>query len=425
MKSIFNLSILTIEKGLRASISFFISLLIINSFSQIEYGQFSFILAIFNIITSVSNIGLRNVYLRYISNKVPQQEILQIKYTAASFLFIIPFFLIVLLGIVYWFGVIGFTSFAILTVMVIPFFLQFNDLIELEEISGGRYLKPVGLKFLGFLISSLLKIVFILYFTKIHWILFLIGFEFFLGWLLIFISKKGFYRGFSFKFVKASRIKGLFKEGLPFVFNSLFIIIYMRIDQVMLKLLEGSVSLANYSASVKIVEIFGLLGVVINYYYSPIFLKIGNENEFYLKMKKLIINSLIISCIPIVLFQLLPNKFYAIILSQDYYGIKQYISILSFSIMLSYAGLIRSIYIVKFNREKFQLISVSLGALINVMLNFLLIPKLGINGCIYATLFSYFVVVHLSNFIFKKDRLIGALLLMPFLNIKKLIEKTR
>ena len=367
--------------------------------------------------------GLRNVYLRYISNKTSQKEILQIKYSAASVLLFIPLFLIALLGIVYGFGVINLSTFVILTIMVIPFFLQFNDLVELEDISGGRYLKPVGLKFLGFLISSLFKIIFILYFKKIHWILFLIGFEFFLGWFLISITNKEPYKDFSFKHVKASKIKGLFTEGLPFVFNSLFIIIYMRIDQVMLNLLEGSVSLANYSASVKIVEIFGLLGVVINYYYTPIFLKIRKKSEFYLKMKKLIIYSLIISGIPIVLFQLLPNKFYAIILSQDYYGIKQYISILSFTIILSYAGLIRSIYIVKFNREKFQLISVSLGALINVLLNFLLIPKLGINGCIYATLFSYFVVVHLSNFIFRKDRLIGVLLLMPFLNIKKLIEK--
>lgn len=44
------------------------------------------------------------------------------------------------------------------------------------------------------------------------------------------------------------------------------------------------------------------------------------------------------------------------------------------------------------------------GMIINVILNIILIPKYGIHGAAWATLFSYFVAAYLSSLFWKKTR---------------------
>ena len=81
-----------------------------------------------------------------------------------------------------------------------------------------------------------------------------------------------------------------------------------------------------------------------------------------------------------------------ILAAQSYYDAWRYIPILliatDFSCMVTFTG---SIYMVE-KRSVFTLVTTLLGAVINVVLNLLLIPQLGVNGAALATFVSYFVV---------------------------------
>ena len=81
-----------------------------------------------------------------------------------------------------------------------------------------------------------------------------------------------------------------------------------------------------------------------------------------------------------------------ILAAQSYYDAWRYIPILliatAFSCMVTFTG---SIYMVE-KRSVFTLVTTLLGAVTNIILNFLLIPKLGVNGAALATFVSYLVV---------------------------------
>ena len=81
-----------------------------------------------------------------------------------------------------------------------------------------------------------------------------------------------------------------------------------------------------------------------------------------------------------------------ILVSEEFYPSWQYIPLLvmatTFSCLVTFLG---SVYMVE-KKSGLTLGTTILGAVVNVALNFLLIPRYGVNGAAFATFFSYFAV---------------------------------
>ena len=60
-------------------------------------------------------------------------------------------------------------------------------------------------------------------------------------------------------------------------------------------------------------------------------------------------------------------------------------------------------YITK-NLQKYYAINVFLGALTNIILNYYLIPILGISGAAYSTILTYLLIIFLFDIFHKKTR---------------------
>ena len=56
------------------------------------------------------------------------------------------------------------------------------------------------------------------------------------------------------------------------------------------------------------------------------------------------------------------------------------------------------------NLQKYYAIYVFLGAILNIIFNYILINKIGIQGAAYSTLFTYFLIIFLFDYINKKTR---------------------
>ena len=81
-----------------------------------------------------------------------------------------------------------------------------------------------------------------------------------------------------------------------------------------------------------------------------------------------------------------------ILASPDFYGAWQYIPILILATVFScFASFMSSVYMVE-KKSTLSLTTTLVGALLNVALNLLLIPKIGVNGAALATFISYFTV---------------------------------
>ena len=175
----------------------------------------------------------------------------------------------------------------------------------------------------------------------------------------------------------------------------------MRIDQIMINQLLDEYNLGIYSVSVRYIEIFHFIPKILLISYLPIILKskkynldLANLNSFLFKISLFIILIILIST-----KTLIPYIFGQFYLESIYTTF-----ILSFSLIFVFFGVANEHWYIDNNFQKYYAINVFLGALINIFLNFLLIPKIGISGAAYSTLLTYFLIIFLFDFINKKTR---------------------
>ena len=208
--------------------------------------------------------------------------------------------------------------------------------------------------------------------------------------LKIFI-KNGQKIQFDFNFTLA---KTMLSDAWPFILSSAFYLIYTKIDQVMIGRMIDTTSLGIYAAGVKLAEIWYFIPAIICGVLLPAIVNAKIvHNELYVKRIKKMFIFVTIIALSIALFEFIFAKYLILILfGHAYLG-----SIIILKIY-TWAGVVVSIimvlqqYLTVENSTKLIMISSFIGALVNVILNFVFIPKFGIIGSAWATVISYSMI---------------------------------
>ena len=88
--------------------------------------------------------------------------------------------------------------------------------------------------------------------------------------------------------------KTLLADSWPLMLSGIAVMLYMRIDQIMIKEMLGAEAVGNYSAAVKISEIWYFIPVVINSSLFPAILDAKKKNHrFYYKRLQQLFNMLV------------------------------------------------------------------------------------------------------------------------------------
>ena len=107
----------------------------------------------------------------------------------------------------------------------------------------------------------------------------------------------------------------------------------------------------------------------------------------------------------IIFFILIAGKFITLILfGQMYLESVLTTTILSFSLIFVFFGVINEHWYIKKNLQKYYALNVFLGAITNVILNYFLIPVYGISGAAYSTILTYLFIIFLFDVLNKKTR---------------------
>lgn len=205
------------------------------------------------------------------------------------------------------------------------------------------------------------------------------------------------------------RATSFMHEGWPLLLSGGMALIYMKIDQIMLAKLSSAEAVGMYAAAVKFSEIWYFIPIALTSSLFPMIIKINadGEGQFTHRMQQLFdvlalgaysIAAPITFAAPIIIPRILGSDFResAIMLS---------IHIWAGVFIFLEAGRIRWLLIKKENF--FQLSSMTIGAISNILLNFLLIPSFHGVGAAVATLISYALAVVASCFIMPAHRLLG------------------
>jgi len=213
-----------------------------------------------------------------------------------------------------------------------------------------------------------------------------------LGGLFFILSRKSFKKSSTCETYLHRSDFLILREAVPALLASLSIIVYSRIDQVMLASILGYSEVAAYSIVVKLTDSFVFIPALLSTIFLP---KIYREQHSIAKKKLLLRNlfnlNLVIAFLVIVTL-LIFSRFILMFYPDDIYKIvPRAMTTYSVCILLNFIGVIVSQILIFEGRGMIRLLRLVFGMICNVVLNFFLIPYYGIFGAIYATIISLFI----------------------------------
>jgi len=221
--------------------------------------------------------------------------------------------------------------------------------------------------------------------------------------------------------VNIQQAKYLLKDSWPLIISGLAVAVYMKIDQIMLGKMVGSEALGIYSAAVKVSELwyFIPLALASSFFPSIIRSREYKSKEVYNKRIQaffdLMAGSAYLIVIPLVL---IAPKLINTLFGPEYAEAGKILQVHIWAYLFVSLEVARRQWLMVENMTKFTMFATILGAVVNIGLNLLLIPKYEGLGSAWATLISYAIAGFFSTALTVKlwplFRQLGLSFLIPF-----------
>lgn len=185
----------------------------------------------------------------------------------------------------------------------------------------------------------------------------------------------------------------LIKESWPLILAGLSVMLYMKIDIVMLGKMSGDRETGLYSAASRLSEGFYFVPMVIVSSLTPMLLRaraLGNAQykQSMLNLYVLMIRLSILMATPFAIFAPLLVE---MLFGDNYASSAAILRVHIWAAVAVFLGVASSQYLTAEGQQKMSLYRTLTGLIVNIGLNVLLIPTYGAMGAAIATLVSYFV----------------------------------
>ena len=185
--------------------------------------------------------------------------------------------------------------------------------------------------------------------------------------------------------------------GWPYIFSSIVIKLYGRIDQVMLKSLVGIESVGYYAAALRICEpCFVIPELIVSSLFPAIINSQKDNYKKYLnriqKLYELVIIIFLIISLCIMFFS---DNIISIMYGAEFASSGKILSFYIFCGLMLATNTVRGTWMLSQNLQRYSLILCVVGAIFNIKFNLLLIGQYGIMGVVYGTFLA-----HIATFLF-------------------------
>ncbi len=379
------------ERILMMIITLFVGVYVARYLGPSRYGLLSYSVSFVIIFSAITTLGLDNIVVRdLVKNERERDELLGTTFTlklAGS---------ILLLGVL----AVRFTtndSFTNLLIFIIALSVIFQSFNVITFYFQSKVLSKYAVyaQVISGISAAIIKLLFI------H---FKMGLEYFaaimiaeniilaIGLVSIYIKQKLSIFNWKPKFSLAKR---LLRDSWPLILSGIAVSIYMRIDQIMIKNMLSTEAVGNYAVAVKLSSAWYFIPMVITSSLFPAIInaKKISEELYYKRLQKLydLMTWLAIGIALPIAF--LANDIIKFLFGAQYCNAGSVLRIHIWAGLFVFLGVASSQYLIAENYTRISFFRTFLGAIVNIVLNIIFIPKYGINGAAFATLISYFISV--------------------------------
>lgn len=211
-------------------------------------------------------------------------------------------------------------------------------------------------------------------------------------------------------------VASLLRESWPLAITSLSVLIYMKIDVVMLNAMKGSAAVGVYAAATRISELWYFVPTAIVTSVTPAVLRARARGASdYRRALGALLEGLGALAVGVaVLTTVVAGPVVHVLFGPSYAGAATVLQIHVWAAVFVFLGHGQALYMVSERLNRLSLVQSLVGSGLNVGLNLLLIPGLGVLGAALATLISYSVPGVAGNALFPATRPILRLQLEAF-----------
>ncbi|MFA6918689.1 MAG: flippase [Patescibacteria group bacterium] len=254
-------------------------------------------------------------------------------------------------------------------------------------------------------ISLIIKLLLIYFGLGVFWLVLAYAFDTaILSFCYLVIYKKNKLKVNNWRF-NSGLAKTLLRDSWPLMFSSLAITIYMKIDAVMIRSMLNDNAVGIYAAAAKLSEAWYFIPGIIC---GSVFPAIVNAHrtdsiQFTKRLKKVYSLMFWLSFLIALVITFSSEFIIRLMYGSAYASAAPILSVHVWSGVGVFLGVAVTQYLIVENYNRIFFYSTSASAILNVVLNFILIPRIGIMGAAIATLISYFSATLFILF-FKKSR---------------------
>ncbi|HCT2244282.1 TPA: flippase, partial [Klebsiella pneumoniae] len=256
-----------------------------------------------------------------------------------------------------------------------------------------------------FITSSLVKLISIIFFScGLKTILIIQTFEVLASGVL-YVPLYKYLKGkiFNWSYNK-NKAKTLMSKSWWLILSGVAEVLYLKIDQIMLGMINGYSTVATYAVAARLSEAWYFFPTIITASFFPLLILAKKESEEKYKhtlldlSRKLFFCALIIS----IFITIIAHTAINILYGEAYAESATILIIHIWASLFVFMRAVLSKWLVIENMLPFSLVTHISGAIVNIILNLILIPKMGGIGSAIATVISYSISSYFSLFIFKR-----------------------
>lgn len=222
--------------------------------------------------------------------------------------------------------------------------------------------------------------------------------------------------------------RSLLRQSWPLIISSAGSLIYLKIDQIMLGNLVGAAEVGIYSAAVKLSEVWYVIPALAATAIFPAIVhsKRSRANLYQDRLQRAYTSMAWLGIFIAILVSLTANFLILWLYSDAYSDAGLILAIHIWTCPIMFMGPILSKWLIVEDLLIFSLTRHGLGAIANIILNLILIPRFGGVGAAAATLISYGTAVYLACFTDSRTRIAGKMmtraLFAPLFFVRKALQ---
>jgi PST family polysaccharide transporter len=211
----------------------------------------------------------------------------------------------------------------------------------------------------------------------------------------------------------------LLHQSWPVIFSGMAILIYMRLDTIMLKMMQGDFAVGLYSAATRVSEVWYFIPMAIVSSVSPAIIRVKDDPAlFHERLRKLFSLMTMSACVIGSIVALGSNTIIRMLFSNAYRGAGPVLAVHVWASVFVFLGCAQSPWDISKNLLKLSLCRTAAGAVINVAMNLYLIPRYSAIGAAIATVVSYAISGVFANVFSVRTRPIFYMQMKSFVPIK-------